>query len=131
MAIIYFPAIVETGDEAGFGVFFPDLPGLTSAGDNEQEAARNAEEALGAHLELMIEEGLDIPEPSALDRIEHDPEVREAARILVRAVVPSERVLRVNVTLPEDLVQRIDERTNNRSRFLAEAAEKLLGRKRG
>ena len=130
MAIVYFPAIVETGDAPGYGVFFPDLPGLVSAGDSEQAAARNAEEALGAHLELMIEEGLDIPEPSALDRIEHDPEVREAARILVRAVVPSERVLRVNVTLPEDLVQRIDERTNNRSRFLAEAAEKLLGRKR-
>ena len=131
MAIIYFPAIVETGDVGGYGVFFPDLPGLTSVGDSEQAAARNAEEALGARLELMIDEGLDIPEPSALDRIEHDPEVREAARILVRAVVPSERVLRVNVTLPEDLVQRIDERTNNRSRFLAEAAEKLLGRKRG
>jgi len=130
MAIIYFPAIVETGDKPGYSVFFPDLPGLTSAGDSEQEAARNAEEALRGHLELMIEEGLDIPEPSALDRIEHDPAVREAARILVRAVVPSERVLRVNVTLPEDLVQRIDERTNNRSRFLAEAAKKLLGRKR-
>ena len=130
MAIIYFPAIVETGDAPGYSVFFPDLPGLASAGDSEQAAARNAEEALGGHLELMIEEGMNIPEPSALDRIEHDPEVREAARILVRAVVPSERVLRVNVTLPEDLVQRIDERTNNRSRFLAEAAEKLLGRKR-
>jgi len=130
MAIVYFPAIVETGDEPGYSVFFPDLPGLASAGDSEQAAARNAEEALRGHLELMVEEGLAIPEPSALDRIEHDPEVREAARILVRAVVPSERVLRVNVTLPEDLVQRIDERTNNRSRFLAEAAEKLLERKR-
>lgn len=130
MAIIYFPAIVETGDLPGYSVFFPDLPGLASAGDSVQEAARNAEEALHGHLELMIEDGMEIPEPSALDRIEHDPEVREAARILVRAVVPSERVLRVNVTLPEDLVQRIDERTNNRSRFLAEAAEKLLGRKR-
>ncbi|HEV2161488.1 MAG TPA: type II toxin-antitoxin system HicB family antitoxin [Stellaceae bacterium] len=130
MAIIYFPAIVETGDLPGYSVFFPDLPGLASAGESTQEAARNAEEALHDHLELMIEDGMEIPEPSALDRIEHDPEVREAARMLVRAVVPSERMLRVNVTLPEDLVQRIDERTNNRSRFLAEAAEKLLGRKR-
>ncbi|MDE2230195.1 MAG: type II toxin-antitoxin system HicB family antitoxin [Alphaproteobacteria bacterium] len=130
MAIIYFPAIVETGDFPGYSVFFPDLPGLASAGESTQEAAHNAEEALRGHLELMVEDGMAIPEPSALDRIEHDPEVREAARILVRAVVPSERVLRVNVTLPEDLVQRIDERTNNRSRFLAEAAEKLLERKR-
>lgn len=131
MAIIYFPAIVETGDLPGYGVFFPDLPGLANTGESVQEAACNAEEALHGHPDLTVEDGMEIPEPSALDRIAHDPEVREAARILVRAVVPSERVLRVNVTLPEDLVQRIDERTNSRSRFLAEAAEKLLGRKRG
>ncbi|MDE1903211.1 MAG: type II toxin-antitoxin system HicB family antitoxin, partial [Alphaproteobacteria bacterium] len=83
MAIIYFPAIVEAGDSAGYSAFFPDLPGLASASDSVQEAARNAEEALRGHLELMIEDGMEIPEPSALDRIEHDPEVREAARILV------------------------------------------------
>ncbi len=128
MSVIYFPAIVEAGDEPGYSVFFPDLPGLASAGDTVQEAARNAEVALRGHLELMAEEGLAIPEPSELDRIERDPDVREVARILVRGSVPSDRVLRVNVTLPEDLVRRIDAVTSNRSRFLAEAAEQKLAR---
>ena len=47
----YFPAIIEKASE-GYGVFFPDLPGCTSAGATIQEAALNAEEALQAHIDL-------------------------------------------------------------------------------
>lgn len=126
MATVYFPAIVERGDGPGYSVFFPDLPGLASAGDTLQQAAQNAEEALRGHLEAMAEEGLEIPAPRELDAIERDPEVDEAARILVRAELRSSRAIRVNVTLPEDLLRRIDERTKNRSGFLAEAAERAL-----
>jgi len=126
MAVLYFPAVVENGDEPGYSVFFPDIPGLASAGGDLQEAARMAEEGLKGHIELMIEEGQRIPEPSALDDIRHDPEVREVARILVRVDVPSARRVRVNVMLPEDLLRRIEERNPNRSAFLVEAAEKAL-----
>jgi predicted RNase H-like HicB family nuclease len=126
MAQIYFPAIVERGKRPGYSVFFPDLPGLASAGRTLQEAARNAEEGLRGHLELMVEEGLEIPAPRELDAIERDPDVAEAARILVRAEIPSSKAVRVNVTLPEDLLRRIDERTKNRSGFLAQAAERAL-----
>ena len=126
MSIVYFPAIVEGGKKKGYSVFFPDLPGCVSAGDTLQAAACNAEEALGGHLALTVEEGLDVPKPSEIDRIARDPDVKEVARILVRAVLPSDRVLRVNVTLPEDLLRRIDARTGNRSRFLADAAERAL-----
>lgn len=85
MPAVYYPAIVEAGDKPGFGVFFPDLDGCTSAGDTLQEAARNAEQALDLHLRGMIEDGLPVPAPRALDAIAPDPEIREAARILVRA----------------------------------------------
>jgi predicted RNase H-like HicB family nuclease len=83
----FYPAIVERGAE-GYGVFFPDLPGCVSAGDTLQEAARNAEEALQLHVECTIENGDPLPAPSELDAIERDPEVDEAARILVRVDVP-------------------------------------------
>ena len=36
------------------------------------------------------------------------------------------RPVRVNITLPERLLGRIDERAENRSAFLARAAEKAL-----
>ena len=126
MAQIYFPAIVERGKRPGYSVFFPDLPGLASAGRTLQDAARNAEEGLRGHLELMVEEGLEIPAPRELDAIKRDPDVTEVARILVRAEIPSSKAVRVNVTLPEDLLRRIDERTKNRSGFLAQAAERAL-----
>jgi len=107
-------------------VFFPDLPGLASAGDTVQAAALNAEEALRGHLGLLAEEGYEIPAARTLDAVERDPEVREVARILVGVDVPSTRALRINVSLPEDLVKRIDATADNRSRFLAEAAAKAL-----
>ena len=93
----YFPAIVEKANE-GFGVFFPDLPGCTSAGATVQEAALSAEEALQAHIDLSVEHGEPIPEPTPLDRIATDPDVIEVARILVQAD-PSGRAVPVNITI--------------------------------
>lgn len=126
MAAIYFPAIVERGKKAGYSVYFPDLPGLASAGDSVQEAALRAEEALQFHVDGMLEDGEALPDPRSLDRIARDPAVNEVARILVRAEIPSTKALRLNITLPEDLVHRIDASADNRSRFLADAAERAL-----
>ena len=126
----YFPAIVEKSSD-GYGVFFPDLPGCTSAGTTVQEAALNAEEALQAHIELTMEHGEAIPEPSTLDEIEVDADVVEAARILVRADPPT-RTVRVNITMPEDLLAAVDRyavRTGySRSGLLAQAVRARLRR---
>lgn len=126
MATAYYPAIIERGSE-GYGVFFPDLPGCTSAGDTIQEAARNAEEALSGHLIVSAAHGDKIPAPSELDAIERDPEVDEVARILVRAELPG-RAVRLNITLDEGLVAAIDKVAKNRSGFLADAAREALRR---
>ena len=126
----YFPAIIEKGSD-GYGVFFPDLPGCTSAGATIQEAALNAEEALQAHIDLAIEHGEAIPDPSALDAILAEPDVVEAARILVRADPPG-RSVRVNITLPEDLLAAVDRyatRTGySRSGLLAQAVRERMRR---
>lgn len=124
MATSYYPAIIERGSD-GFGVFFPDLPGCTSAGRTIQEAAINAEEALNGHLAVSAEHGDVIPDPSELDAIERDPDVDEAARILVRGERPG-RAVRVQVSIEEGLLARIDRVASNRSRFLADAARAKL-----
>jgi predicted RNase H-like HicB family nuclease len=124
MATVYFPAIIERGAR-GFGVIFPDLPGCTSAGRTVQEAARNAEEALSGHLVAMADYGDPIPEPGELDTLKADPEIEEAARILVRAERPGRKV-RINVMLDEGLVSAIDAVAENRSKFLSEAAMRAL-----
>jgi predicted RNase H-like HicB family nuclease len=92
MSIRFYPAVIERGDEPGFGVFFPDFPGCVSAGDTMQQAALNAEEALRGHVSLMLSDGDAIPQPSSLDEVACDPEIREAARLLVRLELPGELI---------------------------------------
>lgn len=124
----YYPAIIERGP-SGFGVFFPDLPGCTSAGDTLQAAALGAEEALQGHLEVMAERGEAMPAPSELDAIQADPDVDDVARILVRAEVAG-RAARVNITLPEDLLAAIDRYARasgfTRSGLFAQAAREMM-----
>ena len=126
----HYPAIIEKASD-GYGVFFPDLPGCTSAGGTVQEAALNAEEALRAHVALSLEHGDTIPPPSTLDQIAVDPEVIEAARILVRFDPPG-RAVRVNITLPEDLLAAVDryaaQTGHSRSGLLAWAAREQMRR---
>jgi predicted RNase H-like HicB family nuclease len=128
MATVYYPAIIErAGTE--YSVFFPDLPGCTSAGGTIQEAAENAEDALAGHLLVSEEHGDVIADPSDLDRIERDPDVDEVARLLVRGERKGKAV-RVQVTLEEGLLAAIDRVAENRSGFLAEAARRELAARR-
>jgi predicted RNase H-like HicB family nuclease len=126
----HFPAIIEKASD-GYGVFFPDLPGCTSAGATVQEAALNAEEALQAHIDLSVEHGDRIPEPSTLNQITVDSNVVEVARILVRADLPN-RTVRVNITMPEDLLTAADryavQTGYSRSGLLAQAVRERMRR---
>lgn len=128
----YYPAIIEQAED-GYGVFFPDLPGCTSAGASLQEAARNAEEALQGHIDVTAEHGETVPDPSELDRIVTEPDVVEVGRILVRAELPG-RSVRVNITLPEELLSALDRyaaRTGHtRSGLLAQAVRERMQRDR-
>lgn len=128
MATGIYPAVIERAGE-GFSVFFPDLPGCTSAGRSVQEAALHAEEALAGHILELVRSGEELPDPSQLDALEDDPEVDEVGRILVRAELPGKAV-RLNITLDEGLVAAIDKVARNRSGFLAEAAREHLAHRR-
>jgi predicted RNase H-like HicB family nuclease len=84
----FYVAIIERSSAGWLSVSFPDLPGMTSAGDTIEEATANAEEGLRSHLALTLESGEALPEARSVDEIERDPEVDEAARVLVRFRVP-------------------------------------------
>jgi predicted RNase H-like HicB family nuclease len=128
MASAHYPAVIERAGE-GYSVFFPDLPGCTSAGATVSDAALNAEQALSAHLVMAVQHGDAISAPSDLGDIEVDSDVDEVVRILVRAELPGKAV-RVNITLDEGLIAAIDKVAHNRSGFLAEAAREKLAHHR-
>ena len=89
-----------------------------------------AGEALAFHVEGMIEDGEPIPEPSMLDSVMADRENRGGVAILVPLEVAAAKAVRVNVTIPGDVLDRIDryaaERGLNRSSSLTLAAEKAM-----
>jgi predicted RNase H-like HicB family nuclease len=125
----YYPAIIETDERGGFGIFFPDFPGCVSAGDTIDEVMANGEEALAGHIEIGIEHGDAIPEPSDLQSVVVDDDIQVAGRVLVRADLPGES-RPLSITLPEGLLARIDRKAKalgyNRSAFLAEGARRML-----
>ena len=49
----------------GYSAYVPDLPGCTSAGADKKEVEKNIVEAIRLHLEVMKEEGLEIPEATS------------------------------------------------------------------
>jgi len=128
MPVAYYPAIIERSSD-GYGVFFPDVPGCTSFGDTLQDAALNAEEALSGHFDVAAEFGDAIPEPSELDAVVVDDGVDEATRLLVRAELPG-RTTRINITIDDSILGRIDRITTNRSGFFADAARAHLAARR-
>ena len=123
-------ALIHKDADSEFGVSFPDLPGCVTAGATLDEARDMAAEALALHLEGMAEDGEAIPEPSSLEAVMSDPENKTGVAILVAAPAQAIKAVRINVTLPEDVLASVDayaaEHGFTRSGFLAMAAKKAM-----
>lgn len=81
---VAYQALIEPGEVSGFCVTFPDLPGTITEGETEAETLFNAEEVLNLMLELMIEEGSEIPEPKDHGGVWIYPSPRVQAALLIR-----------------------------------------------
>jgi predicted RNase H-like HicB family nuclease len=135
MAKVQYIAVMEGGDKA-YGVWFPDLPGCVSAGETEQQARSGAAEALELHLQGMAEDGEVLPTPSGIHAFGPNDVGQDFLYLFVvdapgpMAIAP--KIVRVNITLPEPLVRRIDHFAGgNRSAWLAEAAREKIERDAG
>lgn len=73
----YIAIIEDAGPDRAVGVWFPDLPGCTSGGDDIDEALRNASEALELYAEGEQEDGRPLPRARTLTELKADPEVAE------------------------------------------------------
>lgn len=125
-----YAAVMEQADAGGFGVWFPDFPGCVTHADDAASAAQAARRVLGRHIERMAENGEPAPRPTPAEAVElaHD---LHAYVFLVETDTPAAQgpYLRLNVTLPEALVRRIDAVAGgNRSGWLAMAAGEQLKR---
>ncbi len=124
-------ALIRKEPDSDFGVDFPDFPGCVTAGSTLDEARAMADEALRFHVDGMLEDRESLPEPQSLEAIMADPANLEAVAFLVDLPDSPTRTVRVNVTLPEPILRRIDDWAKShglsRSAFLAEAALESIG----
>jgi predicted RNase H-like HicB family nuclease len=122
--------LIHKEAKSDFGVSFPDFPGVITAGPTLDDARAMAEEALALHVEGMTEDGDAIPEPSTLEEVMSDPDNRSGVAILVSVKTEQPRAIRVNVTLPQDVLEQIDRYAEahgfTRSGLLTQAAKKLM-----
>jgi predicted RNase H-like HicB family nuclease len=123
-------ALIHKDADSDYGVSFPDLPGCITAGSTLDEARSMAAEALALHLEGLQEDGEAIPAPSSLEEIMADRANRDAVAVLIPAPVSTAKSVRINITLPADVLEEIDRRAERegftRSGFLAQAARKAM-----
>jgi predicted RNase H-like HicB family nuclease len=84
----HYVAIVEdAGPDKAVGIWFPDLPGCFSAGDDVDEALRNAGEALTLYAEALRKEGRPLPAPRSISVLRDDPAVATDLREYMVALV--------------------------------------------
>jgi predicted RNase H-like HicB family nuclease len=72
----HYVAIVEdSGADKAIGIWFPDLHGCFSAGNDIDDALRNAHEALALYAEAEAQEGRALPKPRTISALKSGPDV--------------------------------------------------------
>lgn len=127
-----FAIAIERGDDTtAFGVEVPDLPGCFSAGDTFEEALANAKAAIESHIEILAEDGAELPSAKAISAHVGNPDYEGRIWAVVDADVSAlyGKAHKINVTLPEALISKIDRVVStkkatykSRSHFLQRAA---------
>ena len=117
-------------DANGISLYFPDLDGCVSFGEDEQQACFNAREVLSLHLYGMENDGDEIPIPSNIADVELD----EGEKLLfVDVYMPSFRAKQDNkfvnktLTLPRWLNIEAERAGVNFSHMLQASLKDHLG----
>jgi len=124
-----FPCVFIYKENGGIGIYFPDLDGCTSFGEDEQTACYNAKEALSLHLYGMEQDKDDIPEPSSIRNIITDS---NKSVVLIEVFMPPFRAKQENkyvkktLTIPSWLNIRAETAKINFSQTLQKALKEEL-----
>lgn len=123
-----YPLAIHKDPDSDYGVTVPDLPGCLSAGETLEEAADMSREAIQTHVEGLLLDGEPIPSPRSLEEHQANPDYAGAVWMLVEVDLGkiSGKSKRINITIPEPALARIDEYAaahgETRSGFLTRAA---------
>lgn len=125
-----YPIYIHKQSGSAYAGEFPDVPGCFTAADDLPSLTHAAQEALKAHFGTDVEP---IPPATTPDAWMTLPDYQSGGfwmliDIDINNIRP--KAVRLNISLPESLVKRIDatarRRKQSRSAFLAQAAEREM-----
>jgi len=132
MATHHYVAIVDRQPgEANWSIVFPGFPGVTSVAERLADVMRQAKDALATAVEDMEADGEALP-PAVEDDVlpDYDRSRFHDPRTLLVPVEVAGRAVRVNISLDEGLLGRIDEIAKraglSRSALLAKGARMVI-----
>jgi predicted RNase H-like HicB family nuclease len=123
-----YPVIIHKDRGSDYGVTVPDLPGCFSAGETLEEALGNAEEAVLTHVEGLLLDDETVPSPTDVETLRRKLKRKNVVWGIVSVDLSklSERAKRINITIPDRLLSKIDSfaesEGESRSGLLASAA---------
>jgi len=89
MAMPHYIALIHKDADSCYGVSFPEVPGVFTAGDTIDEAIGKAAEVLAfAAEDWSALDGKDFPAPRSIDELRSDAGFQELAADAVIAAVP-------------------------------------------
>ena len=116
-------AVINKENGKQYGVIFPDFLGCVTVGKNLEEAKEMAQEALQFHVDGMLQDGEDLPKMKTLDEIKK--KYKKAEIFLVVAVKIKTKATRINISIDEKLLRKLDKFLLNsnetRSSFFAKS----------
>jgi predicted RNase H-like HicB family nuclease len=130
-----YPVLIHKEASSDFGVTVPDLPGCHSAGTTMEQALEGAQEAILTHVEGLLMDRDPIPTPSSVESLlpAWNEEGAVWALVPVDLSALSKKAKRVNITVPENLLRKIDafamKDGDSRSGLLVTAALQYIAQK--
>jgi predicted RNase H-like HicB family nuclease len=125
-------AVIHKVPVGEYRVTYPDFPGLLSGGSDLDEARALAEETLTFHIDGLVDDNRDLPEPSSLDSIMANSENRSGIAVLLNVAVNRLKFVKVQITIREDVLSEVDAFAEahgvSRSVFMARAAKREIDR---
>ena len=130
--LTYF-AVFEPSKDGGYSIYFPDVLGCTSRGNDYEHAAKMAKEALGYHLYEMEKDNDEIPQANSPNKLKIFPETTQGYIVSPITVYPDlvkneldNRAVKTNITLPAWLKDIAEENNVNYSQLFTMALKEYL-----
>jgi len=118
-----YAAVFEHNDDDTYTVYYPDIPGCITEGEDLSDAMYMAEKVLRQRVEYAFDEGEELPTPSAIGNIETD---ENSFASLIKITALETQAVRRTISIPKWMDDQASAKGLSLSRVLQEALKSTL-----